>query len=148
MDRKILRILQKNARTSTSEIAKEVGGITKVAVAYRIRKLVAKGVIEGFTTKVSGRLIGQDYVIISRLVCSAKGAREREISDKISKIPGVQSVYGLFGPFDILVIARAKDRQAARDLVYEIYKVGEIETSDTLVPHTTVKESTEVNLEP
>jgi Lrp/AsnC family leucine-responsive transcriptional regulator len=146
IDRKILQILQTNARTSTSEIAKVVGSMTKVAVAYRIRKLVAQGVIERFTTKINGSLIGQDYLVITRLVCSAKGSREREVSDKIAKIPGVQSVYGLFGPFDILLIAKAKDRQAARDLLYRVYEIGGIERSDTTVPHTIVKESTDINV--
>lgn len=146
IDRKILGILQSNARASTSEIAREVGGISKVAVGYRIRKLVAEGVIERFTTKINGSLLGQDYVVITRLVCSAKGAREREVSDKIAKIPGVQSVYGLFGPFDILLVARAKDRQEARDLIYRVYQTGEIEASDTTVPHTIVKESTDINV--
>jgi Lrp/AsnC family leucine-responsive transcriptional regulator len=146
VDRNILSVLQRNARCSTREIAQGIGGISKVAVAYRIKKLIRQGVIEGFTARINGNKVDRSYVIVTRVVCIDKGPRQREIADRIARISGVQSVYQIFGPYDIMVIARTRDKESARDLVYEIYKSGGIRTTNTLVAHTAVKESVEIDL--
>jgi DNA-binding Lrp family transcriptional regulator len=146
INRKILHILQRNSRASTNEIAKEIGGISKVAIAYRIKKLVSAGIIRSFGAKISGDSVGRGYVTITRITCSVRGPTERELSDKIALLPGVQSVYQTFGPHDILAILRTKDKESARDLIYQIYKQGNVESTDTIVAHTVVKESVDVDV--
>ncbi len=146
VDRKILSILQQNARSSTRDIAQRIGGISKVAIAYRIKKLIKQGVIEGFTARINGNKVDRSYVVVTRVVCIDKGSRQREVAERIARIPGVQSVYQIFGPYDIMVIARTRDKESARDLVYEFYKSGGIRTTNTLVAHTAVKESVEIDV--
>jgi Lrp/AsnC family leucine-responsive transcriptional regulator len=146
INRRILALLQENARYSTSEISKKIGDISKVAVASRIRKMVASRVIEGFTTRINGNSVDQGYVIIVRVVCSVQGPEQRAIATKIATYPGVQTVYQIFGHYDIIATVKARDKEAARDLVFQIYSIGNVDSTDTEVVHTVIKESVDTNV--
>ncbi|RUW52245.1 Lrp/AsnC family transcriptional regulator [Mesorhizobium sp. M1A.F.Ca.ET.072.01.1.1] len=56
-DLKILRLLEKDARTSTAELARAVG-LSAPSVAERIRKLQENGVIQAYTVKINPTALG------------------------------------------------------------------------------------------
>ena len=57
IDRKIIEMLQKNARTSVKEIAKEVF-LSSPAVSARIEHMEKTGVISGYHAQVNPILLG------------------------------------------------------------------------------------------
>ncbi|MCE4617523.1 MAG: Lrp/AsnC family transcriptional regulator [Desulfurococcales archaeon] len=63
-DMKIIEKLEKNARVSFSEIAKELG-ISDVAVMKRIRKLEQDGVIRKYTIKINHKKLGYNMVSLT-----------------------------------------------------------------------------------
>jgi Lrp/AsnC family leucine-responsive transcriptional regulator len=139
-DSSLLTLLQQDASMSLSELGRKVG-LSKMAVSNRIRRLKRLGVIEASFLKLNPEKVGQDYIIISRAVCSSKGIEQEKIAGAVAKLPGVQSVYLLFGTSDILLIARRKDKAAAKKLIYDIAKIPGIRNTVTSVPHTIIKES-------
>jgi Lrp/AsnC family leucine-responsive transcriptional regulator len=58
-DRTILDLLQRNARTTQSELAKAVG-LSQPAVAERIKKLEEHGVVTGYAARVDAAELGVD----------------------------------------------------------------------------------------
>ena len=56
IDRKILNIIQSNARASHNEIAKEVG-MAASAIFERIRKLEKRGIIQGYETRLDPKAL-------------------------------------------------------------------------------------------
>lgn len=58
-DRKILSCLKENARTSATDLSKKVN-LSVAAVAERIRKLEAAGIIEKYTPVLNQQLLGND----------------------------------------------------------------------------------------
>src|SRR5690349_47454 len=58
-DLRIVDLLQRNARTTQSEIAREVG-LSQPAVADRIRKLEERGVLQGYVARVDASELGMD----------------------------------------------------------------------------------------
>ncbi len=58
-DRRIVDLLQRNARTTQSELARAVG-LSQPAVAERIRKLEERGVITGYSARVDAAELGVD----------------------------------------------------------------------------------------
>jgi Lrp/AsnC family leucine-responsive transcriptional regulator len=76
IDAEILSLLQQNGRASTSEIAEKIGSISKVAVSYRIRRLIERKIIQGFHAKINPDLVGRGYPIITRVNCRYKGLRK------------------------------------------------------------------------
>ena len=57
MDLKILRLLEKDARISTAELARGVG-LSAPSVAERLRKLQENGVIESYTVRINPAALG------------------------------------------------------------------------------------------
>lgn len=139
-DRLLLHIIQLNAEVSLSELGKRIN-LSKMAVSNRIRNLKNVGIIEGIYAKVNGAKVDQDYVMITRITCTTKGDEQDKIAEEISKISGVQSIYQVFGSFDMMIIARTKDKAAGRQLVREIAKIHGVRNTITTIPHTVVKES-------
>ncbi|MEM0074927.1 MAG: Lrp/AsnC family transcriptional regulator [Conexivisphaerales archaeon] len=139
-DRKILCMLQADASTSLSDMANSIG-LTKMAISNRIRKIKQAGFIEGSYYKLNAEKMDQDYVVISMVTCDPKGEELEEIGKSIASFKGVMSVYILFGSYDIILIARRKDKTSAKRLIYNVSKIPGVRSTMTMVPHTVVKES-------
>src|SRR5512137_2166404 len=65
-DRKILELLQANARMSNAELAKAVG-LTVSSVHERVKKLERKGVITGYVARVDAEKLGKGLLSFMRL---------------------------------------------------------------------------------
>jgi DNA-binding Lrp family transcriptional regulator len=146
VDRKILKLVQQNGKLTMQEIAKEIGKISKVAVSYRIKKLERDGVIEHYYAKLNPEKVGKGYLIISRIACKVKGKEEIRVSKKIASFPGVQSVYGIFGDYDLLLVARTRDKESAKKLLDQVNEIPGVRASNTIVAHSIIKESLELDL--
>ena len=146
VDMSLLSILQGNAELSMEAIGKQVG-LTKMAVSNRIRHLKDAGILEGCHFRVNPENVGQDYVIIAQVTCNVNLVTGQErIATEIAGIPGVQSVYLTFGPYDIFFTARTGDRESAKKLMDRVSQIKGINHTLTSIPHTVVKESLEVYL--
>jgi Lrp/AsnC family transcriptional regulator for asnA, asnC and gidA len=146
IDRKILSLIQEDSRTTMAQIAKVVGKISKVAVSYRLKKLEDRGIIEKYYAKMNPEKLNRGYLVISRAVCSSKGKKEIEVCRRISRLPGVQSVYGIFGDYDILFIARTINKEEAKILLDKVNEIPGVTSSNTIVAHTVIKESLSIDL--
>lgn len=144
IDRKILRILQNDGRASTQKIADRVGGLSKVAIAYRIRRLIKSGVIQGFYARVDPDQLRQNFLFITRLALSHKGPQETQLLRKIAAVDGIQSVFQTFGDYDAIVIGRASNATAARDIIDKILHHEGVRGSTTTITHTIIKQSLDI----
>lgn len=145
-DMVLLALLQGNGELSLTEIGNRVG-LSKMAISNRIRNLKNAGVLEGSYYKVNPERVGQEYLIVTQAECEVSGPEQLKIASQIAKVPGVQTVYLTFGPYDILFIARRKDMKSARDLLYEVTHIHGIRNTQSTIPHTIIKESLNVSLE-
>ncbi|PDT86560.1 Lrp/AsnC family transcriptional regulator [Sinorhizobium sp. BJ1] len=66
LDRRILEILEANARVSLKELALEAG-LSSPSVAERLRKLEERGVINGFTVSVNPARLGYPLQAVVRV---------------------------------------------------------------------------------
>ena len=146
IDRKILLMLQRDGRMSLTELARRIGGLTKVAVSYRVKRLQRIGIIEGFHARLNPQLLGEGILFVTQLVLENKGPRGLLVARKIAALRGVQYVFLTFGDYDAFVLARAANESAARDLVYEMYQTGGVVSSATRISHTVVKESVDIRI--
>lgn len=63
MDRDILKLLQENARMTISELSKELS-LSRPSMSERLLRLQEKGVIEGFSARVSLKNIGKNILLL------------------------------------------------------------------------------------
>jgi Lrp/AsnC family leucine-responsive transcriptional regulator len=137
IDKKILRILQENARTPNTEIARQVG-LVPSAILERIRKLEERGVIQGYGVRLNGRAIGLGLLAFV-LVRTDELCGESKAASALANIPEVLELHHIAGEDCFLVKVRTADTEELGQLLRE--QIGVIEsvrsTRTTIVLHTT-----------
>lgn len=90
VDRKILNILGEDARTSYSDLAKEVG-LSRPAIKERVDALQRKGIIERFTVEVPSKYIRKPLPVFFDI--RFEPAHVLSAADKIADHPDIVTVY-------------------------------------------------------
>jgi Lrp/AsnC family leucine-responsive transcriptional regulator len=136
----LLSLLQENGELSFADLGRHLK-LSKMAVHNRIANLRNAGILEGTFWRVNPDKLGLEYVMLTRVICKPKGPEQEKISKAIAKLPGVQSVYQVFGSYDILLIARRTDKSSAKQLIYQISQIPGVSNTITTIANTVIKES-------
>jgi len=128
-DRLILSELIKDARTSIRSLAERVH-VSRANAYARVDRLVADGVITGFSAQIAHERAGlgtSAYVSLS-----IEQNSWRDVSARLGRLPYVEHVSMLGADFDVLVLVRAPDNAALRDLVLDrIQSIPGVQTTRT-----------------
>jgi DNA-binding Lrp family transcriptional regulator len=101
-DKKILTLLDENARYSNSQLAKKVG-LSKPAVEYRIRKLLDEKVIFEFYSVIDFTKLGYSQYKVYFKFQNASIEEEKKIGDYLMKQRGVVWLAQVRGNWDMAV---------------------------------------------
>jgi Lrp/AsnC family transcriptional regulator for asnA, asnC and gidA len=130
-DREILRILQADARTPFSEVAREID-MSSATVHDRVNRMEEAGIIEGYHAKVDPKAVGLGISAIVGL--RVQQGREEETLERLTKIGGIQEVYLTTGQWDVMLHVYAADADNLRELMFEtIAKMDGFDRSQTMV---------------
>ncbi len=143
-DIKILEILQKNGRSTASEIAKVVD-LSIPAVGERIKKLVDKGLIERFVAILNHKNAGLDLTAYVFIV-SEHSDHYDEFVNKANENMEVMECHSITGTGSHLLKIRVKNSQALEDFLYEIQNWPGVSRTQSNVVLSTYKESTDIDL--
>lgn len=138
IDIQILKELQDDARKSLKEIAESVG-VAEGTIYNRINKLKKAGVIKKFIPVIDYSLLGYD--IIAVIGITAEGGYMVEIEQEIAKEKNVTAVYDVTGEYDILVVAKFKNRENLNEFVKKIAGMEKIKKTYTMLVLNVVKET-------
>ena len=139
IDRKIITVLGKDARTSLRKIS-ELVNVSLGTVSNRVKKMEKKGIIEGYSVILNPNHIGWELNVVIGL--RIQKGRLIEIQEKIAKDSRVYGVYDVTGDFDSMILARAKNRKDLDDLSKNVLSINGVERSITHLVLNTVKEKT------
>lgn len=137
LDRKILSLLQKDARLSYREIAKELN-VAVGTVYNRLKRLEEEGILKGFYPKLDYEKLG--YELTAIIGVRAQGKRIIQIEREIAKDAHVLCVYDVTGEYDIIVIAKFKGREDMNRFVKKVLAIDGVEKTNTHVAMDIVKE--------
>ena len=109
IDKKILKLLEKNARLSNEDIA-IVADISEAEAAARIGALEKAGVIRGYKGVIDWEKVDPDRVsaIIELKVTPKAGCGFEEVAARVAKYPEVESVSLMSGAYDLNVVVSGK----------------------------------------
>ena len=109
MNKKILSLLEKNARIANEEIA-TITGLTLAEVEKEIAEMESLGIICAYKGVINHELVNADAVsaIIELKVTPKAGLGFEEIAERIAKYPDVESVYLMSGACDLIVIVKGR----------------------------------------
>ncbi len=145
LDKKILRMLEKDCRTPLEEIAKEIG-TSKSTVYYRVKKLESQGVIKGCFAFLDAEKVNRDYVTITFIRAKYGPGYHEKVGKKLSEIEGVWAVYYIFGEIDFIILMRSNNREDYLKKLEKIMNMKEIERTSTQIVAKTYKEDPRVEL--
>ncbi len=109
MDKQILKILERDARTSPAEIAVMLGK-TEDEVRESIKKMEANGIIRRYKTVIDWEKAGREQVFafIDVRVTPSRGVGFDDVAKRIYNFPEVHSVYLVSGDYDLRVVVGGK----------------------------------------
>ncbi len=117
-DAKILAVLQRDGRRPYAEIGAEVG-MSGPSAHERVKKLEARGVIQGYGAIVDPRSVGLPILAFS-WITQAPGTTSADLTDSFAAIPEIEECHHITGEADYLIKVRARD---TRDLERVLRKV-------------------------
>ena len=140
MDRRILSLLQQDARLPNAEIARRVG-MAPSATLERLRKLEERGVIKGYEVRLDPRKLGLGLTAFIYVRTQNK-AGEVDSGERLKQHPNVLEVHHIAGEDCYLVKVRAVDTEdLGRLLQREISTMPNVASTRTTIVLGTLKES-------
>ncbi len=100
IDSGMVAILRKNARTSVSDMAAQLG-VTRATVRSRLDRLLADGEIVGFTAILKSD--AQDLPVRGIVLIEIEGKGTERIIGQLSGMPEVQTIHTTNGRWDLVV---------------------------------------------
>ena len=117
IDRKILQVLQREARVPMTELAERVG-LSVTPCGERVKRLEQEGVIEGYYARLNPHQLGFNLLVFVELRLSAKsGPIFEQFRREVSKLPNVLECHLVSGDFDYLVKVRIPEMAAYRQVL-------------------------------
>ncbi|MBU8849819.1 MAG: Lrp/AsnC family transcriptional regulator [Desulfobacterales bacterium] len=144
-DLQILKILQKKARVPNVEVARNIG-MAPSAVLERIKKLEARGVIEGYEVRLNPGMFNCSMIAFIQIKVITP-TRLIETGEMLSKIDQVQEVHYLAGEDCLMVKLRIADNIELETILRtRITNLDAVRNTKTFIALSTYKESAKIML--
>jgi DNA-binding Lrp family transcriptional regulator len=120
IDHEILRILERDARTTTEQIA-AMTGKSEEEVRQAIKQMEQAGIIRRYKTVVDWERAGIErvFAFIDVRVSPSRGVGFDEVARRIYKYPEVHSVYLVSGDYDLRVVVEGQSMREVAFFVAE-----------------------------
>lgn len=141
MDRRILSLLQQDARLSNAEIARRVG-MAASATLERLRKLEERGVVRGYEARLDGRKLG--FGLTAFIFIRAQERSEADTGERLKQHPNVLEVHHIAGEDCYLVKACAADTEDLGRMVREFGAMPSVMSTRTTIVLGTLKETAKI----
>jgi Lrp/AsnC family transcriptional regulator, leucine-responsive regulatory protein len=139
IDRRILAMLQDNAKIPQAEMAKAVG-LTAPSINERVRKLERAGYIRGYVALLNERKLGHDITAFVEVFIEHPKF-EAGFIEAVSTLDEVLECHHITGEFSLLLKVKVADMAAFRKLLIEkLNTVRGVRQTRTLIVLATSKE--------
>lgn len=124
--KKLLGALQRNARASYSELAKEVG-LSVPSVTERIRKFEDAGIITGYHANIDLSALGFPIHAVVRF--QGTGKQMNEVAKAVKTMPEVVEAYRMTGDTCFMAMIRASSIKHLEQFLDSLSSYGQTQTS-------------------
>ncbi|MDF1706201.1 MAG: Lrp/AsnC family transcriptional regulator [Aeromicrobium sp.] len=130
VDRALLELLRRSARTPVSELARAVN-LSPAPVSRRIERLERHGVIRGYVTVIDDQVAGDlDAFVEIRLTGDTETG---VLEEDLRTMDEVQNFFTVAGDPDVLVRLRVRDVDHLQRVVNTIRRTGKATGTKTLI---------------
>ena len=133
-DKKIIKILQNDARKPFVEIANTIG-LSESAVRRRIKNLTDNNIIKKFTIEINN----SEKTSAITLISVASSSEASTVTSKLLNLEGVDVVYEITGQYDIAAIISAPAISEINSYIDEVRKIEGVSDTNTVIILKTLK---------
>lgn len=126
-DRRILSLLQADARMSFSEIGRQIH-LTSPAVAERVRRLENADVIRGFSARINLRALGYSFEALVNITVNS----HKELDDWAERHPEVLALYATTGEQCALLHIAVVTPEHLQSIIQSLGEIGKTQTAIVL----------------
>lgn len=137
IDVKIIKLLQKNARVTASEISSEIN-LSVPAVSERLKKLEASGIIQQYTAIINPRMVKKELTAIMFVTLERPKYSEKFI-EVINSLDEIIECHYLAGDYDYALKILTENTFTLEELLTKIKAVQGIHRTRTIVVLSSIK---------
>jgi Lrp/AsnC family leucine-responsive transcriptional regulator len=134
VDRILVRELVADGRATLSELAASAG-LSVSAVQSRVRRLESRGVVAGYSARVSPEAVGHllsAFVAITPL----DPAQPDDAPARLQHIEAIESCHSVAGEESYVLLVRVESPRALEDLLQRIRTAANVRTRSTIILQT------------
>lgn len=145
IDRRILRLLQKDCKQTNNEIAEQVG-LSQTPCLRRIRNMETAGIIERYTAILNPDALGHGMTFFTRVWLTGQDeATVERFTNDVQRLPNVVECHLMAGDCDFLLRVLAADIAAYRRFQIEcLNSLPGVQSVKTEIPMQRIKYSNEI----
>jgi Lrp/AsnC family transcriptional regulator for asnA, asnC and gidA len=143
LDKKILKELQLDSRSSFTTIAHRIG-VSTATVSDRVKRLMEKGIICGYTAILNTSELGMVTLITKIKI--RPGYSVEEVGKEIAKLDESCCIHHVTGDFDLLVISKCVGHEKCGAVIEKKKEIEGVESVDAELVLKTMKEELKVEL--
>ena len=144
IDRRLLEILQNDAKTPYSKIA-EALKVSEATVHLRIKKLLKQGVIRRFQAIVDPEKVGKNTVAIIAITITPSDFENA--LEELKNIPEVYELYDVTGEYYAIAKVRVSSKEQLTKVLDKIGKIKGVESTKTMYVLRTLKEELRIAID-
>jgi len=137
-DRKLLNILQGDAKVPYAKLAKRLG-ISSSGIHKRVKRLVDAGVIKKFVAVVDSQAVGKKLKAF--IGVSTSPGTCGEVIAQLNRRPEVLEIHEVVGEHDLFLKLIIDDTLGLNKVLHEIDRIPGVSSTRTLVVLKTEKET-------
>ncbi|TAE40967.1 MAG: Lrp/AsnC family transcriptional regulator [Runella slithyformis] len=142
IDRKVLEILQSNAKITNAQLSKEIG-LSPAPTLERVKKLEQHNIIKSYHAHLDRESVGLGVTTFIQVTLTG---HKKDVTDmfvrKINEVAEIIECHHITGSGDFLLKAISKDIASYQKLLLErINEIEEVASTQTMVILSTFKES-------
>ena len=147
LDRKILSILNKNARIPFKDIALECN-VSRAAIHQRVQHLIDDGVVTGSSFAIDPKSVGYTTCTYVGLTLE-RGSMYKNVVSKLYNIPEVVDCHFTTGPYTMLVKLYARDNEQLMELINgKLQSIAGVVATETLISlEQSIRRNVPINVE-
>lgn len=130
LDRRLLALLQGDARSSAADLARKLG-VARTTVLARLARMQREGVIVGFTVRLAANTGERGVEAYVGITTTPKSARD--VTLRLAALPELRQLCSVSGEFDFLALLRAESTQRLDALLDEIGAIDGVTKTTTSV---------------
>ena len=145
LDKKIIRILQKEGRLSNKELSERIN-LTTTPTLERVRRLEKRNIIEGYSAKVNRQFVGKGFSAFVSVTLSVHQLNLMdEFTSAIKSIPEILACYNTTGEGDFLLHIVARDVKDFEQLMRtKLTTLPDVQRLHTSIVLSTIKEDSNI----